>query len=1132
MKEEVEAERAAEPAPGAGAGIMASRLAFVLIASLFVASGLVSLIYQIVWTRILVLVFGSTTFATATVLSVFMGGLALGSFAAGRLSRGLPRPFLWYGILEGVIGVWALVVPFLFEAAVPVYKAAWLQFHLSVLPFSLLRFVMAAVILIVPTTCMGATLPLLAKFVTTRLDFVGNRVGTLYAVNTLGAVAGAVIGGFVLLPSFGLNAATILASLINFLLCGAVILVAPSLERGVRPEAEQAPPAERAGAGLRLVTRATILAFAVSGASAMVYEVGWTRTLLMVIGSSTYAFSVMLSTFLVGIFAGSLILSRYADRLKQPLAWFALIELLICLCGIVSLYQFNYLPWWNLSINEAFGHGAERALLIRFILAGLILLPLTVCFGAIFPIVVKIATRDLDSVGRSVGDLYSANTLGAIAGSFLCGFVLVPAFGVEKSLIFASVANLAVGVFLLCLVERIRGAVKAACVLMVLVAVAWSLSGGEVWDRVCVLSAQMERRRIVRQALSVSSFDEWKARVHGHFDLLYWKDGTSSTVGVLRSKPPAGQRSLVTNGHVDASDGGDMSTQVLLSAYPLIWRPQSQDVGIIGWGSGVSVGVSTLFPVSSVTAIEIEPAVFEASRWFHHVNLKPEKDRRVHLEYNDGRNYMLATDRKFDVVVSEPSNPWQAGVCNLFTREYFQIVRGRMKPGGVFSFWLQTVEIPTENLRSIFRSLAEVFPYRTAVMANPGNLVVLASDRPLTVDYKSLCWLVANTPVSSELSKLGLTSGGSICARIMASTDGVASMVHGVEPNVDDTNRLEFAVGRSYEVKFFSKENSRLIARHQGQPWKDVLFTGMKAAEQAEAMCSIAREALLAGNQAGGESWSRASLAVAPSPEAFRVLGIAALEQGRPREGFACWQEALKLDAGHVETLQTRGMALLQSGKPEEARADFLKVLDAEPDNPAALYHMAQTYGRLTPEPNLQSPLPDIQMLSRPDQKPETVLGFLRGLTAKEDFVRRHPDVLYMAAVANYQLGKLEEAETLVRRFLALKPRSVAGSRILGSILLCRGRGAEASNWWFSSYLLSRPAAEECYRQAKVLLKEGRVDAALDLFERGIELWPGDQEVYSILKTLAERNGKAARLLATLRGLNSAYQRTLVTGGH
>ncbi len=1097
------------------------RLGFSLIVTLFVASGLSSLIYQVVWTRLLVLVFGSTTFATATVLAVFMGGLALGSYLAGRVGDRIKRPFLWYGILELIIGAWATLVPLLFDAAVPVYRLAWQQFHLSVLPFSLLRFMMAAIILIVPTTCMGATLPLLARFVTTSLDFVGKRVGTLYAANTLGAVGGAMLAGFALLPSIGLEATTLLAALLNLILCGVVLLLAPRLERMRGPILES----EETGAPgpLPISIKVAILAFAVSGAAAMIYEVGWTRTLLMVIGSSTYAFTVMLSTFLVGIFLGSLICARLVDKAREPLAWFAMLEFLVCLLGLCGIMAFNLLPWWNLSINAAFPNDANRVLLVRFLLASAIMVPLTLCLGAIFPVVVKVATRELAAVGRSIGTLYSANTLGAIIGAFLAGFGLVPALGVERTLIFASIANLILGVVLLTFVKPIRKSIKVAAVLAAFPVVYWCAYSPALWDKSLLLSCQSERRQLIHRALTYKSFEDFRHWVHESMEALFWEDGASATVGIGRYIGTA-HRTLVTNGHIDASDGNDMKTQILAAAYPLLWKPDAEDIAVVGWGSGVTVGTASLFPVKSITAIELEPAVVKASTFFHHVNHKPEQNKLVKIEYNDGRNVLLATEQKFDVLISEPSNPWQAGVCNLFTSQYFEICKRRLKPGGIFACWVQIVEIPPANLRGILNSLNSVFPYTLALRTDQGNMIVLGSDKPLTADWKRLRWLMSNSAVAAELASIDIKSPEAVLGRVVAGTDGLRKISEGAEPNVDDTNRLEYAVGKTYETTFFNNENTKMLESSPGNLEEQINIGDLNSEQKADLFAGVGREALMIGRNAAALLWANTSLNAAHSAEGLRIKGIALHELGRRAEAEKVWNECLANYPKHIETLQTRGVVLLRAGAREQARKFFLKVLEIEPSNRKGRYHLAHTYCHLLSQPAPPAVHGVVTLVAHPDESPQIVLDYLKGVTDDAEFVKRHPDVLYTAGVANYQVGRVKEAEAQIREYLRLEPRSVPGARMLGSMLYNRGAVNEGNNSWFASFTYAKATAQNLYAQGRALLKAGQENDAIDVFAKGIELWPGDEGTYATLVYLAPRNPKAAKLLASMKTLDPLFK--------
>lgn len=1096
-------------------------LGFGLIAALFLASGFSSLIYQVVWTRMLVLIFGSTTFATSTVLAVFMGGLALGSFVAGRYSDKIKRPFLWYGIAEAVIGVWALVVPFMFSASVPLYRVVWQQFHPTALTFGLTRFFMATIILIVPTSFMGATLPLLSRFVTSSLAVVGKRVGTLYAVNTLGAVAGSALAGFAMLPTFGLSATTLISALVNFLLCGAVIWSAPSLERGRQIESEVSTGTEaesEPAAAMDKIAWLAIFSFGISGAVAMIYEVGWTRTLLMVIGSSTYAFTIMLSTFLVGIFAGSLICARWIDKAKYPLIWFAGLEITVCFFGLTSMALFNYLPWWNLQLNSFFPHDPSASLAARFILSALILLPLTLCLGAIFPAIVKATTRHLTSVGRSVGTLYSVNTLGAIIGAFAAGFLLVPWLGVERTLIAASAVNLAVGLVLLLSMSNIRLYFKVASLLVSLPFLFWCAQMPELWDKMIMLTAQSERRHMVQSSLGYKNFEEWTKSIHDACECLFWKDGASSTVGIGMWRDSK-HRSLITNGHVDASDGVDKQTQILLAAYPLLWNADAKDVAVVGWGSGMSLGTVSLFPVDSITAVELEPSVIDASKFFHHLNHRPELNPKVHIELNDGRNYLLATNKQFDAIISEPSNPWQAGVCNLFTREYFEVCRERLKPGGIFSFWLQIVEIPPENLKEILAALNVVFPNNLALFTDRSNMVVLASEKPLVLDYARFKKAFENKSLVADLSLVDITSPEAVLARVAAAPDGIASLVAGAHANIDDNNRLEYAVGKTYENVFFMNDNKKLIGSFFGTPWKYIQYGNMAEQDRAGLLAEIGRQALLSGRYSNALAWAGSSLALMPGTEAFRVAGIALAEEGKRSEARKMWEQALKIDEYNVLTLQTRGLNSMEAGEMESARADFEAVLASNPQNKVAQFHVAETYATLLPQVIPYQETPVFFPATGNSHSPQLVIKYVEPLTNDAKFVKNHPDIFFFLGQAQYELGQLSEAEGSLRKYIALEPESISGQRVLGCVLQAEGKFDEAAGWLFKSFTLARNAASNLWRKASDELKSGNQKEAIHLMAQCLQLWPSDDQVYSMLLAASKNNAEAARAVKAVHML-------------
>lgn len=935
---------------------------FLLAQALFFASGFSSLIYQVVWTRHLTLIFGSTTFATATVLSVFMGGLALGSFCAGRVADKVARPFLWYGILEGIIGIWALAVPVLLDISVSSYRVIWELTHFDFFAFSLLRLALAAMILLLPTTLMGATLPLLSKFVTTSLDTVGDKVGSIYAINTLGAVCGAAQSGLILLPSLGLSATTLIAAGLNVLLCLIVLYVSQRLEglgkqkkgkatgtavaetsgdqsstanaaqdqkvattssavletakskkkkkrkgkHKISDDSEESDstrqtndaPAENETATVAASAAASkaennqskeasrkkptkvpnqiyvaLFAIGISGAAAMIYEVCWTRTLSMVIGGSTYAFTVMLTVFLLGIFLGSYFCAKSVDKFRQPYLVFGLFQIMVAAGCLGSLVMCRYLPNWNLELSELLPNPVF-SVWIRFILAEATLLPLTLFLGALFPIVIKCTASDIDHIASSVGTVYSANTMGAIVGSVLAGFVLIPQFGVEKTILIATGANMLIGTMMIFAQQDAKLSTKLSYVLFgVVIFVAFIANPYILGDKKDFLLAQSTRRAL-RDGYDVRNPKGPWATIMKRTQLIYYKDGPCSNVAILQfaEGDKVGTYSLLTNGCVDASDGADMSQQVLLASYPMLFRPNARRACIIGWGSGVTVAELLNFPITTITAVELEPAVIEASRVFNRHTHEPEKNPRVKVEINDGRNFLLATTQKFDVIISEPSNPWQVGVCNLFTSEYFECVKDRLTPDGVLSLWLQLGEVSPDSIKAVMSALNGQFKYCLALASDQSNLVILASQKPLAANYQNLEEVFKDPYVTRALDKCKITSPEGVLARIFLTPSGVSYMVRGSKPNTDDLNVLEYRIGRTYEAMTFGHANGVLLSENMGTPSGYVDWGDMPKEKIAAVMARVAIEATKFGHLTAAYSWARSSMDKNPNNVAKRIL--------------------------------------------------------------------------------------------------------------------------------------------------------------------------------------------------------------------------------------------------------------------
>lgn len=745
--------------------------------ALFFASGAAGLVYEIAWSRLLVFVFGGTTLAVATVLTCFMAGLALGSRAGGRLAHRLASPERAYGFLEIALGAAAALTPALFPLATPIYRALARVAGDAPALLTAARFVVCAAILVVPTTCMGATLPLLAEAFARRGGAAGRSVGRLYGVNTAGAFAGCAAAGFWLLPAAGIRASIWLAAAVN-VAAGLTALTLSAPPSGARPAAGPAPE-EPAGPAAPLPRGAVLWLYGASGAAAMALQVAWTRGLTLSLGSTTYAASTVVACVILGLAAGSLAASRRVDAWQNPLAAGGALEAATALSALVVCPLLGELPGlvsW-LARNAGLSFGALLAAEAACVL-GLLLVP-TLCLGALFPVMCRLCDPGRRAAGRSTGDVYAANTAGTIVGAAAAGFLLIPspAVGVQGTILLAAAVNGLVATALL-LAER-RGSRPR---LLGLLSAAWLLGGAAAaaagpWSRELMISGP------------------YLGRARSPQRLLFYREGPDATVAVTESDGAG--LSLRVNGKPDASTGWpDMVTQQLSGHIPLLLRPGARDVCVIGLGSGTTAGAVLAHPVSTVDVAEISPAVAEAARHFAGVNNGALTDPRVRLHEADGRNFLLLGEKRYDVVISEPSNPWMSGVAGLFTREFFALVRSRLKPGGLHCQWIQGYRIDPDDFGAVLRTLADVFPYTQVWSTGLSDFLVVGSDRPLPVDPEGHHLAFGRPGVRRMLGSLLLNDPAQLANHYVADGEHLRPWTDDQRLLTDDRPDLEYSTSR------------------------------------------------------------------------------------------------------------------------------------------------------------------------------------------------------------------------------------------------------------------------------------------------------------------------------------------------
>ena len=769
-----------------------------LVAVCFFLSGAAALILQVLWTRMLGHVFGATALAVSTVVTMFMGGLALGSYVGGRWAERLRRPLLTFAGLEAAVGGFGLAVPGLL-AMVPDVQAALAPAALGFWGRAGIRFLLVAGILIGPTTAMGATLPVLAEGVVRRNGDVARQVGQLYAANTFGAVIGAVAGGFVLIPQLGMTATVRAAAAVDLLVAGLVVVYAarrralsPNPPRPAATILATSSSARSGGAGSLSASvvaepttaerRRLLTVFALSGAAAMALEVLWTRAVGVVIGASTYSFTLILATFLVGLAAGAAAVTRWMDRVRDPVAWLAISQLVVGVAAIAAVRFVDRLPVLFHALARSERLTLTGLYAANILVAGLVMLPSTLALGMVMPLVVKgLAPSGEARVGRVVGLAYALNTVGAIAGGFLAGFVMLPTLGVERGVAVAALVSISLGVWLAWGRARLRVpalAVAAGCVVIVVAAPGWDV---RAW------TAGLFRMYLARGVYA----DGW--RPSGN--VVYHRDGIATTVTVERELDGVGV-ALKVNGKVDASDIGDMPTQILSGLLPVMLHPRPRDVLVIGYGSGVTPGAVLQAPVRRLWVAEIEARVYEAAdTFFSHVNHEPHRDPRANLVVDDGRNFLRTHEGEFDVIVSEPSNPWMTGAASLFTTDFFYIATRRLRPDGVFLQWLQLYELSTANVQTLIRTFRSAFDQVLLFTPDPmsSDLLMVGSRRPLIVDRARIATFMQRESVRKELARGGFEAPEDIVGLLVADEARLDAHIGAGPLNTDDNAHIEFS---------------------------------------------------------------------------------------------------------------------------------------------------------------------------------------------------------------------------------------------------------------------------------------------------------------------------------------------------
>ena len=800
-----------------------------LVPFLFFCSGATALVYEVVWSKYLTLMLGSTVQAQTVVLAVFMGGLALGNRLFGARADQSPRPLAIYGYIELAIGLYAFFFHSFYRFADAVFvrlgtgqleHRAWLL---------VLKGALSVALLLGPTILMGGTLPLLAAWLQRQTTDAGRWSARFYSINSLGAVFGAGMAGFYLVRALGMVSSLQMTALVNLLVGLTAVGLARRQREMVRTEMATAPSSGPASNTFRW----SCALVALTGGVSMGLEVLASRSLVLILGASLQAFSIVLMAFILGIGLGSAVVaSPRWHRIRRETSTCAL---LLIAAGWIGVLVLGITTWVEFYMRAKTGLAAS-AMGYRFhqlLAAGMSMVVLGVpagLLGAVLPLWIRALGAESKALGDQVGRLLTWNTVGAVAGVLLTGFGFMPHVGLRGSF-YVLVVGLCLGAFLMAWAHRRPRTASLSAGLGMTLAVV-GMTTGQGWRQ--VLSSGVFRMR------GIYADPQAMEKRRKHIEILFYEDAADATVSVERGDGIAAKDDigLRINGKVDASSRVDLSTQYLLAHLPMAARPESKEVFVLGLGSGITAGALLAHPVQHITVAENCEPVVRAAKFFARWNRNPLADPRVRVRNEDARTVLKLSTQKYDLVINEPSNPWTVGVGSVFSREYYELAASRLQDGGITCQWFHIYEMNDPIVGLVLRSFASVFPYVEVWDPGAGDLILLGSKRPWKCSSEVFQQIFERPEVRKDLAAIGVKSPQALWARQLAS-QRTGFAIPGQGPVQSD-----FFPVLEYEAPkaFYIGASSALLTLFDERTWQRDLAMPEKAETLASLEVNVLRE--------------------------------------------------------------------------------------------------------------------------------------------------------------------------------------------------------------------------------------------------------------------------------------------------
>ena len=1052
----------------------------------YTCSGLAGLIYEVSWTRLLTLYVGHTTAAASAVVGAFLGGLATGAAVGGRLATPLTRrqSLMAYAALEFAVAAAALLIPLEIRALTPLLQWAYDDGQSSAL-FPLVRLASCLLMVFVPAAALGSTFPVATRWFAAESADPARASGWLYALNTAGAAVGALLAGFVLIPASGLTAtvgvgvgASTLAAVVvlSMIRRGEPVHVAAAVSaRSSKPATKNRDVARHVSADDRGTTGSPAWLAAgvlgLTGFASLSYEIVWTRVLALVLGPTIYAFAATLAAVIGGVAIGSAAGAAVVGRTRQPAAWLAAALIVAAVSTtITSSLAGTTIPRIAAEQLADTTRDFTAKLSEGMALTAALILPTAVALGAAFPLALGVAGAARTEVTRRFAAIYAANTIGAVSGSLAAGFYLIPALGLQTALTIVSLCLVAAALAVIVWASRERTARTAGVLVTAAVAVLLALTPD--WDRELLASGAYLYAPFVPKDLDLPTL--LKAGT-----LLYYREGASSTVSVKRL---TGTTTLAVDGKTDASNRGDMLTQKLVAHLPLLLHDEPRDVGIIGLGSGVTLGAALRHPIARADVVEISQEVVEASRFFEAENRHALADQRTRLIVGDGRSHLLLTRQRYDVIISEPSNPWIAGVAALFTQEFFQTARERLAPGGIICQWANAYTISDADLRAIVATFRTVFPDGTVWLVGTDDVLMVGSTAttPISDRLGAIASNWTRPGVADDLKTVRVADPFSVLSLFAGGPGELSRYTANAAVLTDDRMTLEFSGPREIHRRASDQNSAALTALLDGGAGP-----GTVRAVRASATAAQWRDraAMMSGRDAHTVAYDDYAHALGLNPldqAALDGLVRTAVLLRRGSDAITKIAAATSGQSDRPDTIIAISKLLASTGAAGDAVAQAQRAVALAPGNAAAMEQLASLFADAgnvtdltTAVERLRAVAPSAPatryyqaVLALLGNRPEEAIGLANETVALDP---NYAPVYDLLGAAHTKVGHVAEARAAFEQSLGFDAHDSSAYTNLGLLELAAGNRDAAAHYFAEALWLApdSPTAREGLSRAR-----------------------------------------------------------------